>query len=59
MRGGAGAEPSRIENQLGINAFNNILATGYRNSDDRSKAVTSNDENGTSRLTLRTETKAT
>lgn len=28
LRGGAGAEPNRIENQLGITAFNNILATG-------------------------------
>lgn len=28
LRGGAGAEPNRIENQLWIDAFNNILATG-------------------------------
>lgn len=28
LRGGAGAEPNRIENQLVIDAFNNILATG-------------------------------
>ena len=28
LRGGAGAEPNRIENKLGIDAFNNILATG-------------------------------
>ncbi|QTN32360.1 hypothetical protein HZ994_08465 [Akkermansiaceae bacterium] len=28
LRGGAGAEPNRIDNQLGIDALNNILATG-------------------------------
>ena len=28
LRGAAGAEPNRIENKLGIDAFNNILATG-------------------------------
>lgn len=28
LRGGAGAEPNRVESQPGIDAFNNILATG-------------------------------
>jgi hypothetical protein len=28
LRGGAGAEPNRVENQLEIEAYNNILATG-------------------------------
>lgn len=39
LRGGAGAEPNRIENQLWIEAYNNILATGKIDGDRFSMVV--------------------
>ncbi len=39
LRGGAGAEPNRVEQQLGIDAHNNILVTGKLGGERRSLVV--------------------